>query len=473
MALFKLLKLSIFVTTLIWCNLSPAVCVDPSKDASGTEKKMLASARSLGSSAKGSLVRKRSHVPANIDEKVEFALEAGPISQSVAMSDAEKEEQELLRFLEEEILNASLSLSLSVGIPSISPAPSLEPSTSYAPSTSKQPSTIPSGIPSALPSNVTSDSPSAIPSTSPSNNPTGLSQSDSPSRVPSDSPSRAPSSSPTAKGLISPSTMPSTSPAPTPHGQTAAPVKSPVVPPTVPMTSSPTVSICKDDPVFYYNRSGRTCSFIDLDSEKRNRFCAVPLIQAACPRTCGRCCFNDQQFRFNVRNIPRKCNWMQRGSPSRPKRFCSTDIGGGLKIQDFCPKACNICRQPPPPAPSPLSQAPTPSSSPTGLCKNDDTWNWYDFPEGNCKWVRNKEKRREKFCGKSIVRENCPQSCGLCCQDDLNYSFVTAGSTQGCFWVGQLTSRQDAFCNSFQSGDMVRNACPEACQRCLTLIGGT
>jgi len=50
-------------------------------------------------------------------------------------------------------------------------------------------------------------------------------------------------------------------------------------------------------------------------------------------------------------------------------------------------------------------------------CLNSQTFSYYfDNLQRQCKDVRLKEDRRNAMCQIEVVRENCPQSCGECCE---------------------------------------------------------
>ena len=103
-------------------------------------------------------------------------------------------------------------------------------------------------------------------------------------------------------------------------------------------------------------------------------------------------------------------------------------------------------------------------------CLNSDTYLFNDEPGKTCKWIRNKEYRRQSLCTKSEVRSNCPQSCGLCCDDDPNYNYTIKNVVpKTCEWITEDSLNQQ-FCNKYRNGRMVRDGCSKSCNFCQSYI---
>lgn len=103
-------------------------------------------------------------------------------------------------------------------------------------------------------------------------------------------------------------------------------------------------------------------------------------------------------------------------------------------------------------------------------CLNSDKYLFKHEPGKTCKWIRNKENRRQRLCKNPEVRFNCPQSCGLCCDDDPNYNFTVRNViTKTCDWIAEDTLNE-RFCDKFRNGRMVRDACPRSCNFCPRFI---
>mmetsp|Transcript_22282 Transcript_22282/g.27315 ORF Transcript_22282/g.27315 Transcript_22282/m.27315 type:complete len:134 (+) Transcript_22282:1147-1548(+) len=129
-------------------------------------------------------------------------------------------------------------------------------------------------------------------------------------------------------------------------------------------------------------------------------------------------------------------------------------------IRDICPEACDYCFEKVLPTASPTTFAST--------CQNNNEWYWFGAPKVTCRWIRNKELRRNDFCNRNeVVKEECPQSCGVCCEDDDTYSISKSDSGKNCEWIGLLPSRIERLCSEFKNGRRVDDACPKTCGMCL------
>lgn len=103
-------------------------------------------------------------------------------------------------------------------------------------------------------------------------------------------------------------------------------------------------------------------------------------------------------------------------------------------------------------------------------CLNNSTFAFNNEVRKTCRWIRTNEARRQRLCKNSYVRLNCPQSCGLCCEDDPEYFFITKNSTRRtCDWIGEKELQQ-RFCDRRKNGRMVRDACPLTCNFCLPKV---
>jgi hypothetical protein len=297
--------------------------------------------------------------------------------------------------------------------------------------------------------------------------------------TPTKSPTKAPvvtpgtpTKSPTKSPVVTPGTptkSPTKSPVVTPGTPTKSPTKSPVATPGVP-TKAPTrspskfLATCRDEADFFHKFELRTCAFIDKEGWRRSKYCKFKAVYRNCRRTCGKCCTDTSDFSFTFQGESISCNYIKNGV-NRPKRYCDIAVDGGL-VQDFCPNACDACRT--------NNIKPTPS--PVALCQNDDDWQFFNFPEVTCKWIRNKKKRREKFCSKGpVVTQACPQACGHCCEDSPNFVFRDNSISKDvtCDYISQKKFRQTKYCDLWRSENMVRDICPNACKACYNKIGPT
>ena len=69
--------------------------------------------------------------------------------------------------------------------------------------------------------------------------------------------------------------------------------------------------------------------------------------------------------------------------------------------------------------------------------------------------------------GQVMVKEKCPQSCGVCCENELQYNFDVDGFARGCAWIAQDEGRKAQYCKTFRSGKLVKDACPVSCDNCF------
>ena len=115
------------------------------------------------------------------------------------------------------------------------------------------------------------------------------------------------------------------------------------------------------------------------------------------------------------------------------------------------------------------------------FCENDSLFSFIQIAKNgntdkvrNCAWVRNKESQREKFCEFQDIEVHCPISCGICCDDNPFFTFILPDQPDNqrktCRWISKNASRKQ-YCNTFNNGRMVQDACPKACDFCLPPIG--
>ena len=108
----------------------------------------------------------------------------------------------------------------------------------------------------------------------------------------------------------------------------------------------------------------------------------------------------------------------------RQKEYCKT-FRSGRMVRDACPESCDRCLDP-------VNPAPTPAPPPTNInCINDHDWTLDGKPLVTCRWIRNKESRRQEYCPQASIKEACPQSCGICCANELQYNFDVNGVAEG------------------------------------------
>ena len=78
---------------------------------------------------------------------------------------------------------------------------------------------------------------------------------------------------------------------------------------------------------------------------------------------------------------------------------------------------------------------------------------------------------REEFCVREDVHLNCPDSCGVCCQDDPSFLITRPnGSNENCSWLEDDAFRRDELCNTMSNGQFVRDACKKTCKVCKDYV---
>merc|ERR1740124_1514288 len=354
----------------------------------------------------------------------------------------------------------------------LSTPPTLIPSTTPSTIPSTQPSSSPTTIPSEVPTEKPSSKPSYPPTPSPTKSPI-----DQPSDIPSSAPTPTPSKSPTEKPSSRPSYPPTPSPTkshtptdiPTPspteaptEKPTGAPTSSPSTPPTKEPTTKPINDFldCRNNPTFKY-RGRRSCRWFESSTETRRvNMCGITEVATNCPVTCGVCCKDSDTFTFIENSQNFSCADISLASAS----VSCIKWSSNMMVKDACPIACNSCRSRAITVnPSvPPTELPTSEDSDNTPCLDDHT---YLYNDKSCKFIgfRTKETR-DKLCEITEVLSKCPMTCGKCCEDDPEYSFLVGSDSVGCDWFS--TSPVGNHCESYSNGRKVARACPNSCGIC-------
>mmetsp|Transcript_20140 Transcript_20140/g.24827 ORF Transcript_20140/g.24827 Transcript_20140/m.24827 type:complete len:369 (-) Transcript_20140:180-1286(-) len=105
-------------------------------------------------------------------------------------------------------------------------------------------------------------------------------------------------------------------------------------------------------------------------------------------------------------------------------------------------------------------------------CSNNSTYTYAgDSESTTCLEIRLDEQRRQTACTDEEVRENCPQTCGICCSDSSSYTFRNQfGEEKDCVWLGSKDFHGYLYCDDYQNGRMVKDACPVACNFCQPYV---
>ena len=96
-------------------------------------------------------------------------------------------------------------------------------------------------------------------------------------------------------------------------------------------------------------------------------------------------------------------------------------------------------------------------------CVNNDSYVNAHNPQATCRWIRWKENRRKEYCKEQEVHDNCPLTCGVCCEDDPSYEFD----------CDSIKTEHDlsTYCDGdWFKGRAIRDGCPKSCGFCKTFI---
>jgi len=93
-------------------------------------------------------------------------------------------------------------------------------------------------------------------------------------------------------------------------------------------------------------------------------------------------------------------------------------------------------------------------------CINNDTYVHANNPLATCRWIRWKEDRRQEYCKQQEVHNNCPLSCGACCEDDLSNEFD----------CDSLKTDLDYCDSGWFKGRTIRDICPKTCGFCQDYV---
>lgn len=392
-------------------------------------------------------------------------------------------------------------------VPSFIPSvgPSATPSDAPTVLPTNEPSILPTSEPSSIPSEEPSEEPSYAPTVFPSDEPTNV-----PSEKPTDRPTMRPSLVPSEKPSEDPSEVPSWYPSDNPSfDPTTIPSFQPtgrlsLLPSALPsMTAFPTLSptefVCKNNESFEYDL--RTCQKIAL-SDDRLQVCTNSEVERNCPIACGVCCEDDETYLFRTNSGKIKsCAWIAKDT--QRLKYCN-DFRSGKMVRVACPATCNYC---PPhnvgspfnvislqpshlespsynPSDEPSAKSPTSApnvgfsttlvngpSSTSLVCKNNHSFSYQAWPGGKfrgCSNIGNKENRRVRLCQVDEVQDNCPITCGFCCEDDESFRFITnMGKVKPCKWIGMNLERKKKYCNMFMGQIRIKEACPVSCDACF------
>mmetsp|Transcript_22282 Transcript_22282/g.27314 ORF Transcript_22282/g.27314 Transcript_22282/m.27314 type:complete len:214 (+) Transcript_22282:232-873(+) len=118
-----------------------------------------------------------------------------------------------------------------------------------------------------------------------------------------------------------------------------------------------------------------------------------------------------------------------------------------------------------------VSPVDSPTRSPT-LFKSDcidDTDFWDKYEMRTCEFIDELPWRRNRYCKKRKVFNNCPRTCGKCCIDARpdQFTFDVREEARDCEWITKRIGRVNLFCDNIVDGARkIRDYCPDACGVC-------
>ena len=207
---------------------------------------------------------------------------------------------------------------------------------------------------------------------------------------------------------------------------------------------------CLNDRSYRYNGiQNKSCVWVGENESRRQKLCSEKnKVRAACRMTCGFCCEDDQRYVYNIgEGVMRGCKWTAKRK-SRSSKYCQTK-----EVSSNCPVTCAACQN-------------------KFTCTNDmnfrlDTEN----NKGSCAFIGRKEKRRLKWCNVPVVRRKCQTTCGLCCENNQDFVFITNDNkSKSCKWIAAKSKRINKYCVQPQilsncPGKSTCNSCKEYVHR--------
>jgi len=117
---------------------------------------------------------------------------------------------------------------------------------------------------------------------------------------------------------------------------------------------------------------------------------------------------------------------------------------------------------------------PTAMSLAEFVCENDVEFRIpFKGESKSCQDIGRDDTVRRDLCNHEIVANNCPNICGLCCQDNATFSFPgeLTGDPRTCTWITQNDKktevRRGSHCELIQSGFIVKDQCQLSCDFCF------
>jgi len=115
------------------------------------------------------------------------------------------------------------------------------------------------------------------------------------------------------------------------------------------------------------------------------------------------------------------------------------------------------------------------------ICRDSPDYFYNRDQKKTCRWIQLNENRRNKLCKYVEVHDNCPHTCGVCCENIPWHEIETSdGGKKNCEWIAQKKWRKETYCGvhinnrwAKENNRMVKDACQVACDFCYERIAGT
>ncbi len=129
---------------------------------------------------------------------------------------------------------------------------------------------------------------------------------------------------------------------------------------------------------------------------------------------------------------------------------------------------------PSPPTANPPTRAPS-VPTPTPVCSDNCSFR-FDLDrsptQAQCSWITKNRitssARKAKYCGRSVIKSNCPATCDSNCANDQSFTFTlrNTGTNVKCNWMTRNRRRAEIRKENYCGNVFIASSCPSACGRC-------
>jgi len=205
---------------------------------------------------------------------------------------------------------------------------------------------------------------------------------------------------------------------------------------------------CVNDRSYRYNNvQKKSCVWVGQKESRRQDLCREKnQVRLACRMTCGICCKDDQRYTYDIgERVMKNCKWTSK-KDSRSSKYCQRK-----EVSSNCPVTCAACQK-------------------KFTCTNDMKYRLdKENNKGSCAFIGRKEDRRLEWCTEPVVRRKCKTTCGICCENNQDFVFMTGNKqSKGCEWIKAKSSRINKYCPQPE----IRSNCPakSTCNSCKQYV---